>query len=128
MTTTNPRTAAQLAQEAAALKESLAGIEAQRVTAERQEAANRLAEEKRLKALAEAQADLQRELDAVYGVMMKSLPGFDKLATRIEAATARYSEAASKLGDRFPDQPFIRHPVAKLLPWLKSFAPVRSGG
>ena len=122
-------TSQQLARAEEELKRNLRELAEQRVETERREAESRAAEEKRLKALGEAQADLRRELDAVEAVMMKVLPGFDQLAPRIEAARARYSQAAGELGDRFPDQPFIRHPIAKVLPWLKSFAsPARSDG
>jgi hypothetical protein len=83
-------------------------------------------EEEREKALKVERIQLHRELDEVHAAVMKVFPGFEKLAPRIEAATARYTKVAGELGDRFPDQQYIRHPASKLSPWLKLFVPVRS--
>ena len=131
-TTTNPTkaamTAKQLAQAEEDLKRNLREVAEQRVATERREAEAARKEAERLTALGEAQANLQRELDGAFAAVTKALPGFDQLPAKIEAAMARYTEAAGRLGDRWPEQQHIRHPAHRLLSWLKLFAaPERQG-
>ena len=129
MTNTNlSLSSAQIAAEAEAREQEARKLRELEKEKRREEKERDAAEKQRQRALDEAQAECRRELDDVLAVVNERLPGFDQLAARIDAAMERYRRSAASLGDRWPDQQLVRHPVGRVRQWLEVFvAPAKEG-
>jgi chromosome segregation ATPase len=114
-----------LAAEERELRQQLAAAEAARREAEADR--ERMEQEAARKQQAKAAADerLGQDLDKPLAVIRKTLPGFETIAAEIDAAVAQYREAVAPLGlpRSVVDDAIGRHPIARLIPWLRTFAP-----
>lgn len=114
--------AAHLAAEAEQRRAELAALEARQAELEVQEQAEREREAERRRQQEAADAELVRTLDAALARVRAVLPGFDTMATEIEAAMVKHRQQVAPLGinDAVADRVVWQHPLARLLPWLST--------